>query len=132
MAKSKLQSLYDTYQGRRLQDDGAYVSKEFNNFQNAFFRAMKELADEIGATIAAKSKGHYDMSVFFERNGKYVYLSYGRLDRTKVDLTSHGIGFYARTAAHVKDYRGGANNWTGIDTLKRDIDRLLNTEHHQI
>ena len=36
------------YDGKYLQDAGAYVSKEYSNFQNAMKRDLKAMADEIG------------------------------------------------------------------------------------
>ena len=101
------------WDGRRLEDWGSVVSKEFNQFQNAFKREVERLAQEGGARLVSYGKGHYDMYGFLEKDGTYVYFSYGALDRTKVQLTSASdfiSPLLMRTAKHEKDYRGGSNN----------------------
>lgn len=55
------------YNNKYLEDTGPYVSKESNNFQNAFKREMNDIAESIGATLVSFRKGHYDVSGFIER-----------------------------------------------------------------
>lgn len=124
---------FKKWNGKVLQDCGAYVSKEFNSFQNAFKREMNKIAEEIGATLVAYSKGHYDMSGFFERNGHYVYFSYSNYcceGRNVVNLTNNSV-ILVRTAENAKDYRGGRNNNVSFDTMKETVDELLNQEHRK-
>lgn len=117
------------YNNKYLEDTGAYVSKGFNTFQNAFKREMKGIAESIGARLVSFNKGHYDMSGFIERDGHYVYFSYSRiLDRSTPDLTSYGP-MYCRTAKDAKDYCGGTNCNTSFKNCAEDIDRLLKSEH---
>jgi hypothetical protein len=112
------------YEGKTLADDGAYVSKEFNNFQNAMKREVKRMAEEIGAVLVSFNKGHYDMSWFVERNGKYVYGNYSVIgNRTHVNLLDNVC--YARIAAHSKDYIGGHNNRCSFAEMQETMDRLL-------
>lgn len=115
------------WNNKYLADDGAWVSKEFNAFQNAFKREMDKLAQSIGATLVRFSKGHYDVCGFIERNGKYVYFDYSSAlcgSRSTPMLTS-STAMYCRTAEHDKDYRGGYNNFTSFVECKDLIDRLL-------
>lgn len=119
------------WNNRLLQDDGSYVSKEYNTFQNAFKREMNNIAENIGATLVSFSKGHYDVSGFIERNGKYVYFSYDSSlcgDRATPKLKD-GYAMFCRTAKNEKDYRGGYNNFTSFENCESVIDRLLNSEH---
>ena len=114
-----------------LQDDGSYVSEEFNSFQNAFKREMNKICESIGATLVKYSKGHYDMSGFIERNGKYVYFCYSSTlcnSRSVPNLTDR-LAMYCRTAENTQDYRGGFNNNTSFENCASVIDSLLNTEH---
>lgn len=116
------------WNNKPLQDDGCYVSKEYNTFQNAFKREIKQIAENIGATLVNFSKGHYDISGFIERNGKYVYFSYSSLlcgDRATPQLKDENAMF-CRTAEHAKDYRGGDNIFTSFETCKSVITKLLN------
>lgn len=119
------------YDGKTLADDGAYVSKGFNNFQNAMKREVKRMAEEIDATLVSFSKGHYYMTWFVERDGRYVYGNYSVTgNRTHVDLL--GNVCYARTAEHSKDYTGGCNNWCSFSEMQKTMDRLLNTQYKRI
>ena len=117
------------WNGVKMIDAGAYVSKDFSNFQNAFKREVKNICTSIGANLVSYSKGHYDMSGFIERNGKYVYFSYSNSccagGRTCANLTNIGP-LYCRTAQHAKDYTGGANHHVPFTEMEQTIDRLLN------
>lgn len=114
------------YNGRTLQDDGCTVSREYRTFQNAFHRAMAAIAENIGAKVVAKNNGHYDMSGFIERDGKFVYYSYSVIGyRTKVMLDD-SRAMYVRTAKGTRDFTGGYNNFVGFTDCERTIDRLLN------
>lgn len=117
------------WHGRMLQDDGCYVSAEFNKFQDAFKKAMKKLCEKIGATLVSYSKGHYDMSGFIERNGHYVYFAYSNIFgcRSQVNLKGKNA-MYCRTAANKKDYSGGENNETSFEDCENVIDDLLNKD----
>lgn len=123
------------WDNKYLQDDGCYVSKEYNTFQNAFKREMKKIAENIGATLVKFSKGHYDVCGFIERNGKYVYFDYDsaltRNGRSTPALKYQDHEFptmLCRTAENEKDYRGGTNNNIWFEDCESVIDRLLNTE----
>lgn len=119
------------WNGKHLQDDGSRVSKEYNTFQNAFKREMTQIAQNIGATLVRFSKGHYDVSGFIERNGKYVYFDYDTslCGGRATPLLREGRAMFCRTAANEKDYRGGNNNFTSFEDCESVIDRLLNTEY---
>ena len=125
------------WNGRTLQDDGCYVSKEYHSFQVAFFNAMRKIAKSLGGELVNQSYGHYDMSGFIKRGDRYVYFSYGNCcNRTHVELKARSIydygalcPMYCRTAANEKDYRGGSNEWTSVETCEERFDTLLNREH---
>lgn len=123
------------YDGKYLLDAGASVSREYAGFQNAMKRDLKAMAEEIGAELVDYHKGHYYQSVFFHRNGHYVYFHYSRLgERSTPDLTGCASfpSCYCRTAANAKDYRGGSNNHCAYTDVKRVVDRLLNEEHRRV
>lgn len=124
------------WHGRTLQDDGCYVSKEFQSFQVAFFNAMRKIAKNNDAEIVNISYGHYDMSGFFKKGDKYVYFNYdnsccwgGRtycsLKRSKYSYTYHQP-LLIRTAKHERDYTGGMNNFCPFSECEEMIVRLLN------
>ena len=116
------------WDNKSLQDDGCCVSKEYSTFQNAFNREIKKIAEDAGATLVKFSKGHYDISGFIERNGKYVYFYYSSSlcgDRATPKLKEENAMF-CRTAKNTMDYYGGSNNFTSFEDCKNVINRLLN------
>ena len=124
------------WNGKTLQDDGSRVSKEFHSFQVAFFNAMRKIAKGLGAEVVKPSYGHYDMSGFIKRGGKYVYFNYdnsiGYGGRTHIILKGeYNYGCHApfliRTAANDTDYSGGHNNFCPFSQCEELIEKLLNT-----
>lgn len=124
------------WNGRTLQDDGAYVSKEFHSFQVAFMNAMKKIAESLGGELVKRMYGHYDMSGFIKRGNNFVYFSYsngiGQGGRTHVNLTDKS-GWHSplllRTARDEKDYHGGCNNYESFECCEKMIDHLLDLGH---
>ena len=123
-----VENLYKKYNGKTLADTFNVVSREYNNFQNAFNRMAKDIAANINAEVVKTLKSHYDGSMFFKRGDKYVYVHYGNsTDRTHIDLDNNGWnGFlYCRTAKNDRDYTGGPNNFVPLKELADKIDELL-------
>ena len=119
-----VENLYKKYNGKTLADDLYVVSREYNNFQNAFNRMAKDIAANINAEVVKTLKGHYDGSMFFKRGDRYVYVHYGNsINRTHIDFGSSFI--YCRTAKSDNDYTGGTNNFVSLKELADKIDKLL-------
>lgn len=123
------------WHGRRLPDDGCYLSKEFHSFQVSFFNAMRKIAKGLGAEVVNPLYGHYDMSGFIKRGDNYVYFNYSNglssKGRTYVSLKDNdNNGFMCplliRKAKDAKDYRGETNNYAAFERCEILIDRLLN------
>lgn len=123
-----VENFYKKYNGKTLADTGSVVSREYNNFQNAFNRMVKEIAANINAEVVKTSKGHYDGSMFLKRGDKFVYVHYGEsVSRTRINLDKKGwCGFiYCRTAQSDHDYTGGANHFVSLMELADKVDELL-------
>lgn len=121
------QTFIKKWHGKTLSDAGAYVSKDYRLFQNAFVKEISAIAESIGANVATSHKGHYDTSCFVERQGKFVYIHHdSTLERdmgcyVEIDLN----GILIRIAESEKDYTGGANHHCDFQYLKENINRLL-------
>lgn len=118
-----------TWDGRRLEDWGCSVSKEFKQFQGAMKCEVKRLAEAQGATLTSWSNGHYDMTGVLERNGLYVYFHYSNIDRTKVALT-HKYDVWLgstlmRTMKHAKDWTGGTNHHIEFERFTETMEYLF-------
>ena len=119
-----VENLYKKYNGKTLADDLYVVSREYNNFQNAFNRMAKDIAANINAEVVKTLKGHYDGSMFFKRGGNFVYVHYGNsTNRTTIDFDGRNI--CVRTAKSDRDFVGGLNNFVTLKQLAHAIDLLL-------
>ena len=123
-----VENLYKKYNGKTLADGFDAVSREYNNFQNAFNRMAKDIAANINAEVVKTLKGHYDGSMFFKRGDRYVYVHYGdSINRTRINFDNNGWSnfLYCRTAKNDRDYIGGTNNFVTLNELADKIDKLL-------
>lgn len=126
----KTKKFISKWDRKKLEDWGSTVSTEYNMFQNAFMKAMSDIAESLGGRLAKYSKGHYDMSGFIEKNGKYVYFCYSNYaDRSRVKLTDDPNSFccpmYVRTAKNEDDYHGGTNHDVPFSMCEDVIRKLL-------
>ena len=115
------------YQGRILEDAGAYKSDEFLAFARDFKAMTREIAGKIHATLVSFSIGHYDVSGFVERDGRYAYFSYSEPRHMPIDLTRSDAlqGILVRSAEGPKDYRGGHNNFANVEGFQTLLDACL-------
>ena len=123
-----VENLYKKYNGKTLADTFSTVSREYNNFQNAFNSMAKDIAANINAEVVKTHKGHYDGSMFFKRGDRYVYVHYGNsVNRTHIDFGNNTwcSFIYCRTAKSDSDYTGGTNNFVSLKELADKIDKLL-------
>ena len=123
----KVQGFMKKYQGKILQDDGAYKSKEFINFAKDFRSVIKDLADTIDATIESWNVGHYYVSGFLEKEGKYIYFYYNEPRHMPIDLlrSDAHMGILYRTAKGSKDYTGGCNQFCNLLDFPSATKRLF-------
>ena len=131
---ANLDSFIKKWNGRTLQDDGCYVSKEYKSFQTAFINAMKKIAAELGGEVVNASKGHYDVSGFIRVGDSYIYFSYDTSlcdgGRTHIILKPNNCWLeplLIRTAKSDRDYTGGCNNYAPFSQCEQLIRRLLNS-----
>lgn len=121
----EITNIYKKYNGKRLADNGSVVSKEYKSFQNAFVRTLRAIAEIEDANVAKVTNGHYFVSAFIERNGKYVYIYYGCPDRTFIDFDGAKRALYYRSAKSDNDFTGGINRYCALEKLPYCINELL-------
>lgn len=109
-----IKSFVKKWNGQSVQDDGGVVSQQFRMFARDFRSTAKTVAKELGAELVSFSAGHYDVSGFIEKGGKYAYFSFSvpRGERT-MDLCEGGFmgNVLVRTAAGPRDFTGGWNQF---------------------
>lgn len=100
---------------------GSSIGKDFQTFSRIFRNWLKKNIPT-GASVASYNRGHYYLSGFIERNGKYVYFTVGDVRFSAIWSTN----ILVRTAKSSKDYTGGMNNYTTLDRFCKNVDCLLN------
>ena len=120
-------TFFKKYQGRELEDWGSSISDEFRQFAKDFKSVVATAAKEHGMEIKGFRVGHYDVSGFLHKNGKYVYFSYSEMRYMPMDLTRKDplSGILYRTAESEKDFRGGMNCFTNIECFEADVAKLM-------
>lgn len=123
----KLTTFIKKYQGRILQDDGAYKSKEFIQFARDLKNTVKTLAKEVGAEVTYYHIGHYDVFGFVRKADNVVYFSYSEPRRRSIDLHCKDAmnGILVRTATDEKDFHGGMNHFCNFVEMKSVFEELL-------
>ncbi len=125
-APSKKKTFFEVWEGRTIDDWGCVTSDEFKAFSKGLKAYLKKAAGEKGINLAKYSSGHYDMSGFFEKAGKYVYFSYDvRYRQLNFDDIGCSKGVLYRTAQSDKDFRGGGNRFCSLRELINSVDSLF-------
>ena len=120
-----MKRLIDKYDGTIIQDDGPCKSIEFKQFAKDLKKELKQI-DEF--RLVDVTVGHYYVSGFLEKEGKYVYFSFDVprgnqvMDMSKTDAFN---GVLIRTAKNPKDYKGGHNNFTNFYRFVEDVNNLF-------
>lgn len=123
-----IKSFVKKWNGQSVQDDGGVVSQQFRMFARDFRSTVKTVAEELGAELVSFSAGHYDVSRFVEKSGKYAYFSFSvpRGERP-MDLCEGGFvgNVLVRTAAGPRDFTGGWNNFCPMAEIAELMERLF-------
>ena len=101
---------------------GVETGAGYKSFERKYINYLKSIAKEYGWNVVNVGKNHYEFSLFFENNGKFVYVSISDVRYFKNEFWNRIL---YRTAKSEKDYTGGRNCYTNIGNLKYAIYGLL-------
>lgn len=124
----KIENLYKKWQGKTVEDYGAYMSPSAMSFISSVKSTINEIAINNGANLIWFTPNHYDFSGMIEKDGKYVYFSreVERNERSiNLDAKSCMGGVLIRSAKHFKDYHGGRNYFCNFKTFEENMNHLL-------
>ena len=99
---------------------------QFNEFAKMFKKALQEQCDLAGANLHSVNVGHFYLSAFVEKNGKFVYIS---ISDVRHFPNSWFTNVLIRTAKGDKDFSGGSNNYSDLQNLSVNISRLINIQN---
>ena len=100
---------------------GATTGEDFNLFAKLFKKYIESQCRN-GMKLVSFSIGHYILSGFIERTGKFIYFSISDV-RHFPNEWLHSI--LIRTAKSVKDYTGGFNSETSLSLFEYGVEHLF-------
>lgn len=121
-----MQKFIKKWNGKSIQDDGAYTSKEFKSFYRQFINAVKRSFPD------CKVKGwcnHYSLSGFITNpENQTIYFSldiprYGKELNMKRSDPLEGILY--RCAKDENDFHGYYNHFTNYYDFQKDVNGLF-------
>lgn len=100
---------------------GGTTGEDFKVFAETYKNEIKKRLPK-GVIFANYSTGHYFVSGFLEKNGKYVYFSVSDVRHFPGEWFNNIL---IRTAQHISDYTGGSNGLTTLDDFSDSVGRLF-------
>lgn len=102
---------------------GCTTGSDFKEFARLFKNyVLKNKPEE--SRIVGFSIGHYFVSGFLEKNGKYAYFSISDVRYFPTDWYQRIL---IRTATHEKDYTGGSNQYTTLENFREAVKQLVSS-----
>ena len=119
------------WNNKAVDDCGSYMSKEAHSFAVAFRNMVKRELTPHGFAISRFIIGHYYLSMFVEKDGKYIYIYFSiprhgqRIDFNAKDCLN---GVLYRSASSCNDFHGGSNHFCSVYELSEVIKRFYKLE----
>ena len=103
-------------------ESSSSLTPEFAKFAREYKTAIKKLLSS-NFELISFNRGHFDLSGFVKNkdNNKLVYIS---TSDVRYCSNSWYNSILIRTAEHEKDWTGGSNNFSSLDSLLDYITRL--------
>lgn len=111
---------------KEIEDYGGVTSPSYKEFERNYRSYLRRVCKKIGANLHSFSPSHYEFSAVLEKDGKFVYFSISDVRYWQNEWYKHIL---IRTMAHDKDWHGGINHYTSLDTLEEDLTKLFKQEH---
>jgi len=118
---NKINKLIKDYENYEF-SSGGITGEDYKSFQRKYKNVLKNIAKNINGELINFSGNHYYFSTFVEKDNKYVYISISDV-RHFPNNWRKNILF--RTAKNKKDYSGGHNQYTTIDNLEEELNKIL-------
>jgi len=103
--------------------NGSTTGEDFKEFAKLFKKFVRTNLPP-RSIIAAFNSEHYILSGFIQREDRFVYFSISDVRHFPGRWTNEIL---VRTARDTRDFTGGMNQYTTLESFKRSVDRLLNS-----
>lgn len=101
-------------------ESSTHATSEWNLFVRRYKKELKKRME--GFELVSWTKMHFNVSAFFKKDGKFVYVSCSDV-RFFPDEWYNNI--LIRTAQHNKDYTGGMNHYASLPDLRETAEKLI-------
>ena len=96
---------------------------EFRTFARSFKTALNKQLKDKDIKIVSYNVNHFYVSGFVEKDSKYIYFSISDVRHFNNDWYK---SILYRTAKGIRDFTGGHNNYTALDTFGENVEKLFN------
>lgn len=121
------------YNGRAIEDAGAYKSDDFKSLARKFRNALKREFPDF--EIPKYLVGHYGVSGFLKKDGVHIYFAWDvPRHGTSINTSDKGAmnGVLIRAAKHDSDYTGGENNFCSVEDMGKSVRALWERESSKL
>ena len=110
------------YLHQSIEDWGGVVSEDFKTFAKKWKNFVRKMCSMNEWKLCWFNTGHYYCSWMIQNGERYIYCSFS--DVRYFNNEWYKMILY-RTAKHDRDYTGGTNNYTSLESLETSIKRLF-------
>ena len=100
---------------------GAITGEDYKTFERKYISYLKGICKQNNWEFIRANKNHYCFSAFLKANGKYIYLS---IDDVRFWTNNWYKQILIRLAKNDRDYIGGRNCYTNLESLETNILKL--------
>lgn len=113
------------YKNHQIEDFGGIISPDFKSFARKWKNFLKVVCESNRWELAKFNVGHYYCSWFIKNGEKYIYCSFGDVRYFSKDWYN---SILFRTAKHDRDYTGGRNWSTPLESLESSLKKMFERE----
>jgi len=112
--------IMDKWRGYEF-ESSSRTTKEFDMFSRDFKKVVEKCLPD-GVKLAEYRKGHFEVSGFIEKGGRYVYFSISDVRFFQDKWQSEIL---VRKAESLSDFTGGMNHYTSLERFRENVSVLI-------
>ena len=101
---------------------GAITGEDYKTFERKYISYLKGICKQNNWDFIKANKNHYCFSAFLKVKGRYIYLSISDVRYFENEWYKNIL---IRTAQNDRDYTGGSNHYTNLESLETNILKLI-------
>ena len=101
---------------------GTTTGEDYKTFERKYINYLKGICKQNNWEFVTANKNHYCFSAFLKVNGRYIHLSISDVRHFKNEWYKNIL---IRTALNEKDYTGGSNHHSNLESLETNILKFI-------